>query len=115
MSKKDSSLDRWGREYDRLRQRLRQTGWISQGSVQDRTGRQNGGAGYQWTRKVAGKTVSVALTAEQFHRMREAVDNYRQLRLVLREMEKISRRAIFESSPHPARRKRLSPKVLGLI
>jgi hypothetical protein len=115
MSKKDSSLDRWGREFDRLRHRISQTSWISQGSVQDRTGRQNGGAGYQWTRKVAGKTVSVALTAEQFHRMREAVDNYRQLRVILREMEKISRHAIFESSPHPARRKRLSPKVLGLI
>ncbi len=102
------------RQYEQLRQRLSQLGFISQGSVQDRTQRQGGGAGYQWTRKVAQKTVTVALSAEQFVRMKEAVGNYRRLRRQLKEMEKLSRRIIFQVEPHPGRRKRLSGRVLGL-
>jgi hypothetical protein len=89
-------------------------GPISQGSVQDRTERRGGGAGYQWTRKVRGKTVSVSLTAEQFARMKEAVSNYRQLRRRLRQIENLSRRMIFEAYPNTRRRKRLSRRVLGL-
>jgi len=103
------------REFQKLRRALGRTGYISQGSVQDRTARRGGGAGYQWTRKVAQKTITVALTARQFARMKEAVANQQKLRRHLREMERISRRIIFESSPHQARRKRLSRKVLGLI
>jgi uncharacterized protein DUF6788 len=103
------------RQYDRLRRRLSHLGWISQGSVQDRTARQGGGVGYQWTRKVAAKTVTVALTQEQFRKMRQAVGNYRQLRLLLKEMEKISRSLIFQTAPHTTRRKKLSRKVLGTM
>lgn len=102
------------RQYEQLRRRLNQLGLISQGSVQDRTDRQGGGAGYQWTRKVAQKTVTVALTAEQFVRMKEAVSNYRLLRRQLKEMERLTRRIIFQVEPHPGRRKRLSQRVLGL-
>lgn len=102
------------RQYEQLRRRLSQLGLISQGSVQDRTDRQGGGAGYQWTRKVAQKTVTVALTAEQFVRMKEAVSNYRLLRRQLKEMERLARRIIFQVEPHPGRRKRLSQRVLGL-
>ena len=68
------------RRYDQLRRGLSQIGHISQGSVQDRTARTGGGAGYQWTRKVAQKTVTVALTQEQFIKMNETVANYRLLR-----------------------------------
>ena len=102
------------RQYEQLRQRLSQSGYISQGSVQDRTHRQGGGAGYQWTRKVAQKTITVSLTAEQFVCMKQAVSNYRRLRRQLKEMEKLSRRIIFRVVPHPGRRKRLNQKVLGL-
>ncbi len=101
------------RQYEQLRRALGQVGYISQGSVQDRTGRCGGGAGYQWTRKVAQKTVTVALTSEQFGQMKEAVGNYRRLRRQLRQLETLSRRIIFQSNPHPNRRKRLSQKVLG--
>ena len=73
-----------------------------------------GGSGYQWTRKVTQKTVTVALTQQQFAKLKEAVANYRQLRKCLREMEQLSRKIIFLETPHPARRKRLSPKALGL-
>jgi hypothetical protein len=103
------------RRFEQLRQRLAQVGYISQGSVQDRTARKGGGAGYQWTRKVAQKTVTVSLSCEQFLQLRTAVNNYRNLRRQLREMERLSRKIIFEKAPHPSRRKPLSPKVLGLI
>lgn len=109
-----SSVARQQREYERLRQSLSQLGYISQGSVQDRTHRQGGGAGYQWTRKVAGKTVTVALTAEQFACLKDAVGNYRTLRRQLQQMERLSRQIIFQMAPHAARHKRLSQKVLGI-
>ena len=114
MSKESASLAKLQRRHQDLRRQLGQLGLISQGSVQDRTARQGGGAGYQWTRKVAQKTVTVSLTAEQFAKMKEAVVNYRTLRHHLREMEKVSRRIIFQSTSHPRRRKRLSQIVLGL-
>src|SRR5216684_4426810 len=99
------------REYERLRGRLGQLGYISQGSVQDRTGRTGGGAGYQWTRKVAQKTVTVSLTPDQFLQMKAAVFNYRQLRKQLQKMELLSRQLIFQQNPHPHRRKHLTRKV----
>jgi hypothetical protein len=100
-------------QFEQRRRTLALGGLISQGSVQDRTRRQGGGAGYQWTRKVAQKTITVALTAEQFQQMKQAVRNYRKLRLQLREMEKLSRKIIFLSAPHHHRRKCLSQAVLG--
>jgi len=109
-----SGIESVQRRYQQLRRQLALLGYISQGSVQDRTQRIGGGSGYQWTRKVAQKTVTVALTQQQFAKLKEAVDNYRQLRKHLREMEQLSRKLIFLEAPHPARRKRLSPKVLGL-
>ena len=102
------------RQFNQRRRRLGQLGYISQGSVQDRTARQGGGAGYQWTRKVAGKTITVALTSQQYQALKQAIASHRRLRRDLAELEKISRRILFQSSPHPTRRKRLSNRVLGL-
>jgi len=113
MKQKRSALTPLQRQYQQLCQPLGQLGLISQGSVQDRTDRRGGGAGYQWTRKVDQKTVTVSLTAEQFDQMVEAVANYRKLCRQLRELEKLSRRIIFDQSPHLSRRKHLSQKVLG--
>src|SRR2546425_1667455 len=104
-----SKLPRQG-QYEALRRQLNQLGYISQGSVQDRTARKGGGAGYQWTRKVAQKTVSVSLTAEQFVKLKEAITNYRKLRQQLKRMEMLSRSLIFQSVPHRSRRKNLSRK-----
>ena len=115
MKKQSLSLARLQRQFQRLRRELAQGGYISQGSVQDRTARQGGGAGYQWTRKVGQKTVTVSLTAQQFQEMKQAVANQQKLRRSIAELEKISRQIIFQSNPHPRRRKRLSRKVLGLI
>lgn len=112
-SKPPQFLAQLQRHYEHVRRPLGEIGLISQGSVQDRTARHGGGAGYQWTRKVDPKTVTVSLTSEQFGKMKEAVGNYRRLRRELRGLEKLSRRIIFQSLPHPRRRKQLSQKVLG--
>lgn len=113
-SKRTPSLDQLERQYEHWRAKLGTVGYLSQGSVQDRTGRVGGGAGYQWTRKVKGKTVSVALTKEQFQAMKEAVKNKRELLAIIRQLEKVSRQILFQTHPHQARRKSLSDKVLGL-
>jgi hypothetical protein len=102
------------RAYARLREQLSQTGWISQGYVQDR-GPGAGGPCYQWTRKVKGKTVSVALSKEQFEWLRTAIAQWRQLQTTLKEMQRLSRLVLFETVPHQPRRKRLGKKVLGLM
>jgi hypothetical protein len=101
-------------EYQRLRRSLAQTGYISQGSVQQRSVATSGRSGYQWTRKVAQKTVSVALSQAQFKALQKAVTNERKLWKIIQEMERVSRRIIFASAPDTRRRKRLSKKVLGL-
>jgi hypothetical protein len=82
--------------------------------VQDR-GPGAGGPCYQWTRKVKGKTVSVALSQEQYQWLSEAIGNWRKLQNILKEMQQISRQVLFETLPNPKRRKRLGKKVLGLI
>ena len=101
-------------EYARLRQRLGAAGWISQGYVQDR-GPGAGGPCYQWTRKVRGKTVSVALSREQYEWLRAAIANWRQVQQTLKEMQRLSRQVLFSTVPHPPRRKKLGKKILGLI
>lgn len=104
---------RWADEYARLGARLAQAGWISEGYVQDR-GPGAGGPCYQWTRKVKGKTVSVALSHEQYQWLRTAITEWRQVQATLQAMQQLSRRVLFETIPGPPRRKRLGKKVLGL-
>ena len=101
-------------QYDQLRARLGTLGWISEGYVQDR-GPGAGGPCYQWTRKVRGKTVSVALSREQYEWLREAIENWRQAQATFKAMQRLSRQVLFATVPHPPRRKRLSKKVLGTI
>ena len=107
------AVDQLQAEYARLRQRLAQVGWISQGYVQDR-GPGAGGPCYQWTRKVKGKTVSVALSREQFEALQQAIENWRTAQAILHRMQALSRSMIFGTLPDIRRRKRLTKKVLGL-
>ena len=109
-----SSLAPKQARYARLRKRFENLGWISEGYVQDR-GPGAGGPCYQWTRKVRGKTVSVALSREQYEWLRTAISNWREVQATLKEMQRLSREVLFTTVPHPPRRKRLGKKVLGLI
>ena len=102
-------------EYDRLRQSLTRIGYISQGSVLQRSVAASGRSGYQWTRKVAQKTVSVSLSPPQFAALKQAVTNERKLWKTIQQMERVSRQIIFTSTSDTQRRKPLSKKVMGLI
>ena len=115
MKNKSSSLAPLKRQYDRLRKSLARIGYISQGSVLERSVATSGRSGYQWTRKVAQKTVTVSLSRSQFEALREAIQNERSLGKRIQQMEKISRQIIFASLPATPRRKRLSKKALGII
>ena len=67
------------REMAAIRKELGNIGLVSHGYVQDR-GPGAGGPCYQWTRKVKAKTVSVALSKEQFAAMSDAIANWKMLK-----------------------------------
>ena len=114
LTSKPTTRAQYQAQYARLRDRLAQAGWISEGYVQDR-GPGAGGPCYQWTRKVKGKTVSVALSKEQFEWLQAAIAQWREVQATLKQMQRLSRQVLFETVPHPQRRKRLGKKVLGLM
>lgn len=114
MKKTSTPLVALQRDYERLCQSLARLGYISQGSVIDRSRLRVPRSGYQWTRKVKGKTITVALTQEEFQALAQAIANQRRLGQTLRKMEQISRRILFHDR-QSHRRKPLRQKVLGLI
>ena len=65
--------------YRRLRDQLSQVGWIALGSVLERSQPGQGGPCYQWSRRVGQKTVTVALSAEPFAWLPEAIANQRKV------------------------------------
>src|SRR5208283_4533604 len=105
--RKSLSLQSWEREYRRLASRLAGIGYVSQGSVLDRSTLRPPRSGYQWTRKQAKKRVALALSPEQFQHLRKAIENRRTLIKTLTRMEKLSRQILFSSLPDTHRRKPL--------
>src|SRR5450432_3681429 len=98
-------------QYRQLSKTLGRVTWISEGSAQDR-GPGAGGPCYQWTRKVKGKTVSVALSQEQYQWLAAAIVNWRTVQATLKAMQKLSRSVLFTTVPGAPRRKRLGKRVL---
>jgi hypothetical protein len=116
MNKKEAArTDSLHRQYQRLARGLAGIGYISQGSVLDRSTLRPPRSGYQWTRKVAQKTVTVALSPQQFRSLKEAISNRRTLEKTITKMEIISRQILFATLPDTERRKPLPKKVLGTI
>ena len=115
MKKKSDPADSWQHQYQRLCSNLANTGYISQGSVLDRSRLRPPRSGYQWTRKVARKTITVALSPEQFRSLGTAIENRRNLQKTIGKMEKLSRQILFKTLPDTHRRKPLPKKVLGII
>ena len=99
--------------YRRLQRQMARLGYVSQGSVFERAPGQQGSR-YVWTRKVRAKTVTVALSRQQYLWLRQAVANQRNLERIVEQMQKLSRQILFENVPGVVRRKRLTRKVLGL-
>ena len=102
------------RDYQQLQRRLGAVGFITQGSVFQRRPSQQGSR-YVWTRKVQAKTVTVALSKEQYQWLRRAEANQRELKRIVARMQKLSHQIVFERVPGVRRRKSLNKKVLGLI
>lgn len=100
--------------YRRLRDQLSQVGWIALGSVLERNRPGQGGPRYQWSRRVGRKTVTVALSAEQFAWLKEAIANQRQVWNILLEMQQQTVAWMWKNLPSTTRHKRLSNKTLGL-
>jgi virulence-associated protein VapD len=100
--------------YRQLQRQLARLGCVSQGSVFKRAPDQQGSR-YVWTRKVQAKTVTVALSEEQYHWLKQAVANQRKLDGIVQQMQRLSHQILFENVPGVVRRKRLTKKVLGLI
>ena len=106
--------DPWPAAYQRLRGRLGQIGWIALGSVLERKAPGQGGPRYQWSRRVDGKTVTVALSAEQFKWLKSAIINQRKVWNLLDQMNRLTLGYMWKTLPSTTRRKRLSKKTLGL-
>ena len=100
--------------FRRLRARLNQIGWIALGSVLERTLPGQGGPRYQWSRRVEGKTITVALSAEQFAWLSKAIANQRKVWSLLDQMNQLTLNYMWKNLPSTARRKKLSRKTLGL-
>ena len=111
---KPSSTEGWSAEYERLRTQLGQTGWIALGTLIERGLPGQGGPRYQWSRRAGGKTVTVALSAQQFGWMKKAVANQRTVWEILLRMQQLTAEYMLENLPNPPRRKRLSKKRFGL-
>jgi hypothetical protein len=109
----NSSSSERQQEFEKLRAQLSKVSWISDGSVEHREPG-TGGAPYQWTRKVNGKTVCVTLSKEQFEWLKVAIANWRALQETIRKIQRLSREELFTALPNPIRRKKLSKKTLGI-
>lgn len=101
-------------EYERLRRKLSNIGWIALGSLVERDKPGQGGPRYQWSRRVGPKTVTVALSAEQFGWLKQAISNQREVWDILMQLQQLSAQHALEKLPGPPRRKHLSKKRLGL-
>jgi hypothetical protein len=63
---------------------------------------------------VGPKTVTIALSAEQFQWLKAAIANQREVWNTLMQMQQLTAEHVFENLPNPPRRKRLTKKRLGL-
>jgi hypothetical protein len=101
-------------KYQRLRQKLSKIGWIALGSLVERNKPGQGGPRYQWSRRVGAKTLTVALSAEQFNWLKQAIHNQRKAWDILMQLQQITAHHVIKNLPGPSRRKRLTKKRLGL-
>lgn len=99
-------LERYQRQHQRLAAELANIGFVSSGSVVRRHTRcgkpgcrcgadppEPHGPYYQWTRKVAGKTITRRLTEREAALYTEWITNGRRIGVIVAEMEKISAQA----------------------
>ena len=101
------------RDYRRLCGQLVAIKWICQGSVIKRSYQRptenvikTYGPYYSWTRKVANKTVTVALSLAQYRAVQSAIARHRHMEGVVDRMRRLSEHAIFATTRGVAKRNR---------
>jgi hypothetical protein len=104
-------------KFNRQLAEIQPEGYILQGSVVQRKLQRRVGATfktygpyYLWTRKIKGKTVTLALTDDQARIIRQAINRNRELERRLDQLRSLSEQIIIEVSPSVVRRKR-TPKI----
>ena len=105
-----SELQHTSREkqrYERLQARLQSLPWILNGSVMKIAPRSpNANTTYTWTRKIKAKTVTVALSKQQYMAFRKAIEANRKVEKALKEMRQLSERTLLASLPGVQRKPR---------
>lgn len=98
----ETKLAKLRRDYEAAKAQIQDLGYVIPGTVQRRLyrcGKPNcrcmtdnilHGPYYQWTRKVAGKTVNINLDIESAKKVKEGIQNDRKLRKLCRRLEKTS-------------------------
>ncbi len=113
-SKKSTKDVRLSANFRRLRNQLGQVEWIALGTVLERNKPGQGGPRYQWSRRVDGKTVTVALSLEQFEWLKQAIAKQREVWDIITGMQQATMEYMWKNIPSTTRRKRLTKKTLGL-
>ena len=111
---KETAASGWPRAYRLWQKHLGQIGWVALGSVLERSHPGQGGPRYQWSRRVEGKTVTVALSAEQFAWLKQAIANQRKAWGILDKMQQLTLEHMWKNIPSTIRRKSLSKKTLDV-
>jgi hypothetical protein len=100
------------KQYSALQSALHELPWLLNGSVMKivpRSNSPNAHTTYTWTRKINAKTVTVALSKEQYRAFREAIEANRRLEKILKQMRKLSEKVLLETLPGVKRKPRSSP------
>ena len=98
--------------YEKYTHSLAAIGPICQGSVIKRNDvRQRGGKTktygpyYLWTRKLEGKTLSIAISQQQYDLLKQAIDNQNKMDKILARMRALTQQIIFANTPGVKKRK----------
>lgn len=98
--------------YEKCAHSLTAIGPICQGTVIKRNDvRQRGGKTktygpyYLWTRKLEGKTLSIAISQQQYDQLKQAIANQTRLDKILAQMRALTKEIIFANTPGVKKRK----------
>jgi|TARA_Y100000031_G_scaffold139282_1_gene165861 hypothetical protein len=100
--REDSTLVELKARFESLRNSLASSPWILQGSVNEKPPPPDSTSArttYTWTRKLRGKTATVALSPQQARAFQRAIAANRRLEKKLEAMREITQKALTESLP----------------
>jgi parvulin-like peptidyl-prolyl isomerase len=112
MPNSDPRIQALRARYAQYAEALPATGPICQGTVIKRDDvRERGGKTkiygpyYLWTRKVKGKTLSIAISQQQYSELKQAIANQNKLDKILAQMRSLTEEIIFTTTPGVKKRK----------